>query len=35
MEVQELREVCGIENVITFMDAGGVPHDKMKMSQMC
>ena len=31
-QVQELREVCGIENVITFMDAGGVPHDKIMRS---
>ncbi len=31
-QVQELREVCGIENLITFMDAGGVPHDKIMRS---
>ena len=31
-QIQELREVCGIENVITFMDAGGVPHDKIMQS---
>ena len=31
-QVQELREVCGIENVITYMDAGGVPHDKIMQS---
>ena len=31
-QVQELREACGIENVITFMDAGGVPHDKIMQS---
>jgi alkanesulfonate monooxygenase SsuD/methylene tetrahydromethanopterin reductase-like flavin-dependent oxidoreductase (luciferase family) len=31
-QVQELREVCGIENLITFMDAGGVPHDKIMQS---
>ena len=31
-QVHELREVCGIENVITFMDAGGVPHDKIMQS---
>ena len=31
-QIQELREVCGIENVITFMDAGGVPHDKIMRS---
>jgi alkanesulfonate monooxygenase SsuD/methylene tetrahydromethanopterin reductase-like flavin-dependent oxidoreductase (luciferase family) len=31
-QVHELREVCGIENFITFMDAGGVPHDKIMRS---
>ena len=31
-QIQELRDVCGIENVITFMDAGGVPHDKIMRS---
>jgi alkanesulfonate monooxygenase SsuD/methylene tetrahydromethanopterin reductase-like flavin-dependent oxidoreductase (luciferase family) len=31
-QVQELRDVCGIENLITFMDAGGVPHDKIMRS---
>ncbi|MCH8282491.1 MAG: LLM class flavin-dependent oxidoreductase [Chloroflexi bacterium] len=31
-QIQELREVCGIENLITFMDAGGVPHDKIMRS---
>ena len=31
-QIQELREVCGIENIITFMDAGGVPHDKIMQS---
>ena len=31
-QIQELREVCGIENVITFMDAGGVPHEKIMRS---
>jgi alkanesulfonate monooxygenase SsuD/methylene tetrahydromethanopterin reductase-like flavin-dependent oxidoreductase (luciferase family) len=31
-QAQELREVCGIENLITFMDAGGVPHDKIMRS---
>jgi alkanesulfonate monooxygenase SsuD/methylene tetrahydromethanopterin reductase-like flavin-dependent oxidoreductase (luciferase family) len=31
-QIQELREVCEIENVITFMDAGGVPHDKIMRS---
>ena len=31
-QVKELREVCGIENLITFMDAGGVPHDKIMRS---
>lgn len=31
-QVQELREVCGIENLITFMDAGGVPHDRIMQS---
>ena len=28
-QIHELREVCGIENIIAFMDAGGVPHDKI------
>jgi alkanesulfonate monooxygenase SsuD/methylene tetrahydromethanopterin reductase-like flavin-dependent oxidoreductase (luciferase family) len=31
-QVHELRDVCGIENLITFMDAGGVPHDKIMRS---
>jgi alkanesulfonate monooxygenase SsuD/methylene tetrahydromethanopterin reductase-like flavin-dependent oxidoreductase (luciferase family) len=31
-QVQELRDVCGIEHLITFMDAGGVPHDKIMRS---
>ncbi len=31
-QVQELRDVCGIDNLITFMDAGGVPHDKIMRS---
>ncbi len=31
-QVQELREVCGIEKLITFMDAGGVPHDRIMQS---
>jgi len=31
-QIQELRDVCGIENVITFMDAGGVRHDKIMRS---
>ena len=31
-QIQELRDVCGIENVITFMVAGGVPHDKIMRS---
>ena len=31
-QIQELREVCGIDNIITFMDAGGVPHDKIMRS---
>ena len=31
-QVQELREVCGIENLITFMDTGGVPHNKIMRS---
>ena len=30
--VQALREVCGIENVIKLMDAGGVPHEKIMRS---
>ena len=31
-QIQKLREECGIENVITFMDAGGVPHEKIMQS---
>ncbi len=31
-QIHELREVCGIEYVSTFMDAGGVPHDKIMQS---
>ena len=31
-QVHELREVCGIENLIAFMDAGGLPHDKIMRS---
>ena len=31
-QIQELREVCGIEYVSAFMDAGGVPHDKVMRS---
>ena len=31
-QIQELPEVCGIENLITSMDAGGVPHDKIVQS---
>ena len=31
-QIHQLRDVCGIEYVSTFMDAGGVPHDKIMQS---
>ena len=31
-QIQELNEVCGINYLNCFMDAGGVPHEKVMRS---